>query len=181
MQKKVVFTLPFIFVIIFTIGITYKLHSHHVCHAVSQAGRVDASTKLPNQTGWMAYATGTVVSPGITYMGQELASGSYDLYVSLEEHYADSPNFVRETGPEKWCVDYTGGAYDTDGYTYTDPNGNNIQCLDHLSGYSDTWIDWERKEVINHQGHQGKVWLDSFETYDLDHNHDGFDLIKELP
>ncbi len=180
MQKKVVFTLTFIFVVFLTVSIVYKVYSCHICHADSRAGRVEASTIAPNQTGWMAYATGTVVAPGIMYMGQWLTSGSYDLYVKLEEHYADSPNFVRETGPEKWMVDYTGGAYDTDGYFSTDPNANNIQALDHISGYSDTWIWWERKEEISHKGHQGAVWL-PFDTHDIDEDNARFDLIKELP
>ena len=180
MQKKVVFTLTFIFVVFLTVSIVYKVYSDHICHAVSRAGRVDASTIAPNQTGWTAYATGTVVAPGIIYMGQWLTSGSHSVHVSLTEHYADSPDFVRETPEEKHDVDYTGGAYDTDGYFYNDPNGNNIHCLDHLSGWSNTWINWERKEEINHQGHQGAVWV-PFETEDWDFDYDHINLIKELP
>ena len=179
MQKKVVFLLASIFVVFFTIGVAYKVHSHHVVTAIARADKVEANTILPNQTGWMGYATGTVVSPGVTYMGQELASSSYDLYVSLVEHYADSPNFVRETPPEKWCVDVTGGAYDTDGYSHENPNAANVQALDHLSGYADAGIYWERAESITHQGHTGNVNLD-FETYDDDQNSQGFSLIKEL-
>ncbi len=179
MQKKVVFLLAFIFVAFFIIGFAYKVHSHHVATAIARADKVESDTIDTNLTGWMAYATGTVVSPGVTYMGQELASTSYDLYVSLVEHYADSPNFVRETPPEKWCKDVTGGAYDSDGYTAYSPNAANIKALDHISGYADAAIYWERAETVNHNGIEGRINLD-FETYDNDQNSAGFSLIKEL-
>ena len=179
MQKKVVFLLAFIFVAFFIIGFAYKVHSHHVVTAIARADKVEADTIDPNETGWMAYATGTVVSPGVTYMGQELASTSYDLYVSLVAHYADSPNFIRETPPEKWCKDVRGGAYDADGYTLLSRDAANIQALDHISGYASAAIHWERAETVNHNGIEGRINLD-FETYDDDQNSAGFSLIKEL-
>lgn len=179
MQKKVVFLLAFIFVAFFIIGFAYKVHSHHIATAIAEADKVEANTIDPNQTGWMAYASATVVSPSVTYMGHELASTSYDLYVSLVAHYADSPNFVRETPPEKWCKDVRGGAYDSDGYFATSPKAVNIQDLDHISGYADATIYWERAETITEDGIKGWINLD-FETYDDDQNSAGFSLIKEL-
>lgn len=88
--KRKLFFHSLLFLSHFLIGVTYKGHSHHVATAIARADKVEANTILPNQTGWMGYATATVASPGVTYMGQELASSSYDLYVSLVEHYADS-------------------------------------------------------------------------------------------